>query len=135
MPALKQEKNVLGMIYRIPKEFPFHYVHLYAPECRFDEVHFEDGWMFMRKGNGYLGFFSSEPMEAWNGMNFNCEQRIYGSDIAALCVCGGREFADMQAFIQHCKTLNPVYDPQNGKLTAHGFELTYVAGNDKTQYL
>lgn len=135
MPALKQEKNVLGMIYRIPEEFPFHYVHLYAPECRFDEIHFEDGWMFMRKGNGYLGFFSSKPMEAWNGMNFNCEQRIYGSDIAALCVCGGREHADMQAFIQHCKALNPVYDPENGKLTARDFELTYVAGNDKTQYL
>ncbi len=133
MPAVKQQGNTLGMIYRIPEDFPIHYIHLYAPECRFEEVRKEDGWMFLRKGTGYLAFWSSVEMEAWNGMNFGCEQRMYGDDIACLCICGGREHQDMQAFIDSCKAVRPAYE--NGVLTAANLHVDYVPGNDKTQFL
>lgn len=133
MPAVKQQGNTLGMIYRIPEDFPIHYIHLYAPECRFEEVRKEDGWMFLRKGTGYLAFWSSVEMEAWNGMNFGCEQRMYGDDIACLCICGGREHQDMQAFIDSCKAVRPAYE--NGVLTAGNLHVDYVPGNDKTQFL
>ena len=133
MPAVKQEGNILGAIYRIPEDFPIHYIHLYAPECRFEEVRKEGGWMFLRKGTGYLAFWSSEKLESWNGMNFHCEQRMYGDDIACLCVCGGREHASLEAFMAYCKALAPAY--QDGVLTAGNLTVGYVPGNDKTQFL
>ncbi|MBQ8200680.1 MAG: hypothetical protein IJZ74_02800 [Clostridia bacterium] len=133
MPALRQQGNMLGMIYRIPEAFPIHYIHLYAPECRFEEIRREDGWLFLRKGSGYLAFWSSIPMESWNGMNFNCEQRMYGDDIACLCICGGREHADMQAFIDACKACAPVYDA--GELHAGSLTVRYEPGCDRTQFL
>lgn len=133
MPALKQQGHVLGAIYRIPESFPIHYIHLYAPECRFDEVRKQDGWIFLRKGTGYLALWCSAEMEAWNGMNFHCEQRMYGDDIACLCVCGGREHQDMGAFIVSCQSLSPAYE--GGKLSAGGLQLEYIPGNDRTQFL
>lgn len=133
MPAVRQQGGMLGAIYRIPEDFPIHYIHLYAPECRFDEVRREGQWMFLRKGKGYLGFWSSTEMEPWNGMNFHCEQRMYGDDTACLCVCGGSEHEDMQTFIRHCQAVAPSYE--DGVLTAGTLRLDYVPGCDKTQFL
>lgn len=133
MPALRQQGNVLGGIYRIPENYPLHYIHLYAPECRFDEVRREDGWMFLRKGKGYIGFWSSVEMKPWNGMNFNCEQRMYGDDIACVCVCGGREHESLQAFADYCRAIAPAYEA--GVLRAGELTVAYIPGCDKTQYL
>ena len=72
-------------------------------------------------------------MESWNGMNFHCEQRMYGDDIACLCVCGGREHQDMQAFMDSCRAVSPVYE--GGVLKAGNLKVDYVPGNDRTQYL
>ncbi|MBR4332137.1 MAG: hypothetical protein IKP72_05635, partial [Clostridia bacterium] len=54
-PALRQESPLLGMIYRIPENYPLHYIHLYCPECRFDEVEKAGDWLLLRRGNGYIG--------------------------------------------------------------------------------
>ena len=134
-PALKQEKNLLGMIYRIPEEHPIHYIHLYFPECRFDEIRKEGAWLLARKGNGYLGVWSSAPLTPWNGMNFRCEQRIWGSETACLCVCAGREIGDMEEFVRYTGQLNPQWHPDTKTLTARDYELTWKAGHDDTQYL
>ena len=133
MPALKQQQNLLGAIYRIPRHHPIHYIHLYAPECRFEEVRREANWMFLRKGTGYLALWSSVAMEPWNGMNDHCEQRMYGDDVACLCVCGGREHTDMEAFIRHCKAIAPAYE--KGVLRAGRLAVAYLPGNDRTQFL
>ena len=74
-------------------------------------------------------------MEPWNGMNFHCEQRMWGSETACLCVCAGAETEDMDAFRQQVFALNPVYDKKSGRLTAKGFLLEWAPGQDDTQYL
>ena len=134
-PALKQEGALLGMIYRIPKEEPLHYIHLYCPECRFDEVRREGAWLLLRKGGGYIGVWSSAPMEPWNGMNAGCEQRMWGSEVACLVLCAGREIPDMDAFAEKAASLRPAYLAWNGTLAAQGFSLTWRAGADDTQAL
>ncbi len=135
MPMLRQEKGLLLMIYRIPEEHPLHYIHLYAPLCRFDRVTEEDRWLFLRKDRGYIAFWSSVPMEAWTGMNTACEKRMYGDDIACVCLCGGREYASAEAFAEAAAALRPVYDRACGRLEAGGTSMTYAAGEDTTQYL
>ena len=69
------------MIWRIPREHPIHYVHLYCPECRFDETRREGNWLLLRKGKGFIGLWSSTATEPWNNMNFRCEQRIAGISV------------------------------------------------------
>jgi len=135
MPALKQQGGLLGMIYRIPAIHPIHYIHLYCPQCRFDEVVTDGGWIFLRKKRGFIALWSSKPWEEWNGMNVHCEQRVYGDDIACLCLCAGREAGSMQAFIETAKALAPRYDSAGGRLQAGELSMIYQAGQDRTQYL
>jgi hypothetical protein len=134
-PALKQEGNLLGLIYCIPKAHPLHYIHLYCPECRFDEVRREGSWLLLRKGKGFIGLWSSVPMEPWNGENFGCEQRMWGSEIACLCVCAGEETADMDAFSHFTAALGPGYCPEKKTLSAKAFTLAWQMGEDDTQAL
>ncbi len=133
MPALKQEGGMLGMIYRIPREQPLHYIHLYAPRCRFEEILDTGDWLFLRKGNGLIGFWTSGKREAWTGMNTDCEERIAGSDTACLVVMGGREYPGLEAFQTHCRSLHPVY--QHDTLICGDLTLVYHPGKDDTQYL
>ena len=132
-PALRQEGNLLGMIWQIPEEHPIGYVHAYVPECRFEELREEDGWILLRKGSGFIGLWSSVRAEPWNGMNFRCERRMWGRDTACLCVCAGGELRDLDAFRDYVLGLKPRYE--NGVLTAEGYSLTFEKGEDDTQYL
>ena len=134
-PALKQEGSLLGMIYEIPEEHPLHYIHLYCPECRFEEIRREGNWLLLRKGQGYIGLWSSVPMEPWQGMNANCEQRMWGSEIAAVCLCAGREAGSLENFAETARLLTPRFDPRTKTLRAGSLELTWKQGNDRTQYL
>ena len=133
MPALEQKGNVLGMIYRIPETFPLHYIHLYAPRCRFDDVRDTGEWLILRRGQGYIGFWTSGTREPWTGMNADCEERMYGDDTACLAVTGGREHPDTEAFLVYCISLHPSYIGDT--LTAGDLKLVYQAGQDDTQYL
>ena len=135
MPALQQQGNVLGMIYRIPPEHPFHYIHLYCPECRFDEVLREGEWLIVHKDSGWIGFWSSVPMEPWEGVSSHCEQRMWGSEIACVCVCAGREIPDLNAFRLLLAQLQPEYDPAGGILRAGSLDVRWIPGQDHTQYL
>lgn len=134
-PALKQEGNLLGLIYRIPHSHPLRYIHLYCPECRFDEVRRTGDWLLLKKDSGFIGLWSSAPMERWNGENFGCEMRMWGSETACLCVCAGREIRDMDEFAQYVLSLRPGYDTEKRTLSTEGFALQWVLGEDKTQYL
>ncbi len=134
-PALRQQENLLGLIYRIPEGHPLHYIHLYCPECRFDEVRRAGKWLLLRKGKGFIGLWSSVPMEPWQGMNVRCEQRMWGDEIACLCLCAGEEAADMDAFCRRCEELRPAYSAREKMLTAAGYSLVWRGGEDDTQRL
>ena len=41
----------------------------------------------------------------------------------------------MDAFEAHARSLRPDYQPETGMLTAEDYQLTYVPGEDDTQYL
>ncbi len=134
-PALRQEGNILGLIWRIPETHPLHFLHLYCPRCRFEEIREAGEWLLLRKGRGFAGIWTSRPRESWDGMNFGCEERIWGSECACLCVCGGAETEDMDRFEERVISLAPRYVPETGTLTAGTFRLVYEAGEDDTQYL
>jgi len=134
-PTLKQKGNLLGMIYVIPDSQPLHYIHYYVPECRFDEVVYQRYWMFVRKGNSYIGVWSNQSLEPWTGINTHCEIRIYGNEIASICICGGSEFKTIGRFMDYCCSLNPCYIYEQKKLTTKKLNIKYIAGNDLTQYL
>ena len=122
-PALKQAGGLLGAIYRIPQAHPIHFIHLYAPLCRFDAFEADGQWLFLARDRGCIGFWSSVRSEPWTGVNANCERRLYGDDIACLCVCGGREFASLAEFKAHCRALAPGY--AGGVLRAGAFSLEW----------
>ena len=134
-PALKQQGNLLGCVYRIPDTHPLHFVHAYCPECRFDEVRREGNWLLLRRGQGYIGLWASLPFEPWTGLDAQVEQRLWGSEVACLCVCAGREVPDLDAFAKLAQALQPAYDIGTATLQAGDFSLTYVPGADDTQYL
>lgn len=136
MPAVKQQHGIIGSIYCIPDVHPIHYTHLYCPECRFEEVRREEKWIFLKNDSGYLAIWCSEPFTPYNGRNFHCEQRAYGDEMAWFCFAAqGRDAESMDAFISMAKALEPEYRKESRTLTAKGFELTYTACEDSTQYL
>jgi hypothetical protein len=67
LPRAAQYKNVAIVIYNIEK-IPALYVpirhfftHAWFPKDKFDQVVERNGWIFARKGDGYLGLFSQNP--------------------------------------------------------------------------
>lgn len=137
MPALHQEKGVLGAIYRIPDTYPVHFTHLYCPEGRFAEVKRDGNWIFLRKSEGYLGIWCSEALHKYNDMLFDCELRAYGDRMAYLCVCGEQKAYDtFQTFMEEVKAKHPVFDREELTLeTADGYTLSYRAYEDVTQVI
>lgn len=142
MPALKQEKGVLGAIYQIPDDHPVHFTHVYCPEGRFDRVIAEERWIFLQKDGGYLGLWCSRKLEPCDSMIFGCELRAWGSDTAYLCLCGrSSERGSLESFAAWARAWEPEYseadgclkaaDPENGRK----FMLQYEAERDDTQYL
>jgi hypothetical protein len=64
LPRTAQFKNVLIAVYRISR-LPGIYItnrlfftHAWFPQDKFDEVREEGGWIFGRKGNGYIALYS-----------------------------------------------------------------------------
>ncbi len=67
LPRAAQYKNVAIVVYNIEK-IPALYVpikhfftHAWLPKDKFDEVVEKNGWIFARKGNGYLALRSQNP--------------------------------------------------------------------------
>jgi len=71
LPRAAQYKNVSIIVYNI-KKVPALYVpikhfftHAWLPKDKFDEVIEKNGWIFSRKGDGYLALLSQHPY-FWN---------------------------------------------------------------------
>lgn len=134
MPAVRQEKGILGAVYQIPKEHPIHFTHVYWPGVKFDQNKVEDHWLFGKKGNGYIGMWCSKKLQPYQDQVFNCEYRSYGDEIAYCVFCGDqKEYNTMEAFIENCKKRTPVY--ADGELRTGAFEVMYKKYRDETQYI
>lgn len=137
MPAVRQVPGMVGIVYQIPESYPIHFTHVYCPQDRFDRVLKKGNWIFLEKETGYMGLWCSTKLSPFDDTIFNCELRAYGDDMAYLCVCGSTEtWCSLEQFGEWAQSLKPSYSKETGTLkTEEGFELTYQAVQDDTQYL
>ncbi|WP_077613046.1 hypothetical protein [Clostridium sp. Marseille-P2415] len=136
MPALKQVKNVLFGIYRIPESHPIPFTHVYWPKSRFKEQIMEDGWTTGKAGTGYVALWCSEPLKAYEDQLFDCEYRAESRNTAYVCVCGSQEeFGSLREFLDDCKKKEPVYDKENSRLQAGNDGVIYEKHENLTQYI
>ncbi|WP_320920248.1 hypothetical protein [Eisenbergiella porci] len=69
LPRAAAFENVLICIYRIQPDFvDYLYTHAYFPRDEFDEVTEQNGWLFGRKGTGYIALRSLLPAR-WREVN------------------------------------------------------------------
>lgn len=64
MPRVAQWKNVLVAVYNVQKGNN-NFTHAYFPKAAFDEVAVDKGWVFARKGCGYIALYSHNAVR-WN---------------------------------------------------------------------
>jgi hypothetical protein len=135
-PALRQEKNVLGAIYAIPDTFPIKFTHLFWNEKKFDKTLQKDGWLFGKKGNGYIGIWCSGEMQDYDDVLFGCEKRVYANKAAYLCVCGSEsENGSFELFVSKCLDKNVIFDQNENRLSCEEFSLIFINNDNKTQYV
>lgn len=132
MPAMRQEKNVLGLIYQIPDSHPIRFIHLFWNEHGFDETARSGSWVFGKKGNGFAAVWCSEPFIAHNDNLYDCELRAYGDTIGMVCVCGSvEEDGSFASFRSRCLALAPSLCGNN--LLCGSLHLTFEPHENKTQ--
>ena len=90
LPRAAQYKNVAIVIYNIKKipalyvPIKYFFTHAWLPKDKFDEVAERNGWIFARKGEGYLALRSQNPY-VWGSYqtktgDLNGFQKPLGSD-------------------------------------------------------
>jgi hypothetical protein len=136
-PAIRQEKNILGVIYNIPESYPIHFTHLYFPAARFDEYKRQGSWIFARKAKSWLGIWCSSPLEAHDDVLFGCEFRAWADKTAYMCFCGDEtEDGSFEAFTAKCEGADIRFDYGRMLLCCgEDFTLRYAVHADNTQYI
>ena len=136
MPALKQVKEVLCAIYRIPETHPIPFTHVYWPSSRFSYEIIEETWLAGSAGGGYVALWCSDPFTAYDDLMFHCEYRVKSRDTAYVCICGSRkDYGSLEEFLLACKERKPAYDREKGRLRAGNEEITYRKYENMTQYI
>ena len=125
-PAQKQWDNLLGQVFPITEDHPIKFTHLYFPTGCFDEWEQCDGWMFGRRGDGYLGVWCSRGLTLFDG------NKVQGCDFRAECgasayftVCGDSYVnGSYEEFKKYAKDFSPAFDEEAMILTtAKGHKL------------
>lgn len=136
MPALKQVKNILFSIYRIPDTHPIPFTHMYWPESRFEEQVLKENWIFGKASGGYIAVWCSEELKPYEDQLSGCEYRADSRDSAYLCVCSSQsDFTNFSDFMKYCKDKNPVYNNETGTLISGNERLQYEKHENLTQYI
>ena len=144
LPRSVQIKNLNITIYNIKKMFPGIYVpikhfysHAWLPKDQFDVMIEKKGWIFVRKGKGYLALHSQHPY-FWNGEgviaeghnirndpeDFDREVIALGKDNIWLCQMG-REAVDgsFEQFIEAVSSAPLTFSGLNVEYQAPGLGL------------
>ena len=106
LPRVGQVKNVLISVYRVDTRPGLYltnhlrYTHAWLPKAAFDEVCEREGWIFARKGSGYLALRSQQPY-TWQDDH---EIIAQGKENIWLCELG-REAVD-GAFEAFCEKIS-----------------------------
>jgi hypothetical protein len=62
LPRVGQWKDVLVAIHRLADDDLFGFTHAYFPTAAFDEHVLREGWIFGRRGDGYVALTNSQPI-------------------------------------------------------------------------
>jgi len=129
MPAVRQDDNVIGALYRLDRDHPVPFVHMFFPEFAFDEVIRESGWIFGRKGSSYIAVWCSRELTLHNrDITQNVDFRAEGGSSAWLFVCGDETVSpDFASFMEYAKAKAPAFDEAEMRFTYGSCELNYGA--------
>ncbi len=101
LPRVGQVKNVVVALYRIHRRPALyvanrnHFTHAWLPRDCFDEVVEREGWVFARKGDGYLALRSSNPVHWQDAPGEDQGRELIAAGRKAVWVCElGRRAAD-----------------------------------------
>lgn len=125
VPAVRQVKNLCGMIFSNGGAFPMHFVHVYCPSRLFAEERQVNGWRAVRRGDGYLGIWCSGALQPHpaNAYELRCR-----ADPAAFvfCVSDADECGTFDGFVRMLARTQPVFSAQERRLVCGGLELLGV---------
>jgi hypothetical protein len=89
LPRVAQWKDVLIAVYHLPDDDLMGFTHAYFPTYAFDEYILREGWVFARKGNGYLALTADQGFNlTQRGLYAFRELRSYGLRNTWLCHMG-----------------------------------------------
>ncbi len=131
MPAVRQEKNNLAVIYDIPENHPIQFIHLFFPKMKFDRVERSGNWIFASRQNGLIGIWCSEELVENNDILFDCELRSQSPRCAMYITVSAQE--DFDAFRQRCVNQSVRFIPTTLEFITPSFTMKYEKHKDKTQ--
>ncbi len=110
-PMIRQYKNMALMHYIIPEEAMVHYVHLYIPESRFDEVIVTDQDVIGRIDDTYMAVKFSHPIRRQNmGPTKEKEIICHGRQHLIYVKCSSKkQWKSFNAFVETMKNLATEY--------------------------
>ncbi len=148
LPRAAQYKNVAIIIYNIEK-IPALYVpikhfftHAWLPKDKFDEVQEKDGWIFARKGEGYLALRSQNPY-VWNtddsdGTEIAHSLRTYPEDLNREVIVQGKQniwVCQMGSKTENGEFVNFVENVTSAEISFSGMNVKYVSpGNGAIRF-
>ncbi len=118
-PTVHQYDNVLAAIYRLDRDHPISFTHMFFPEGCFDETVRDGNWIFARRGTSYAAVWCSRELTAHDSdIVQSADLRAEGGSSGWLIVCGDRTTSDSFAsFIAHARENSPVFDEDALTLT------------------
>lgn len=130
LPRSAQIKNVNITIYKASAKKSFAgqslpFTHAWLPREKFDEVVEQDGWIFARKGDGYLALWSQHPYR-WqtDGPDKDCEVIVPGMRNIWICEVGRKAVeGEFTAFVDRIR---------HAAISAKGLHVRYASPSQGT---
>jgi hypothetical protein len=89
LPRVAQWKDALIAVHQLPDDDWLGFTHAYFPTYAFDEYVLRQGWVMIRKGNGYLAITAQQGLELTERGHYALrELRSYGRKNIWLCHTG-----------------------------------------------
>ncbi len=129
-------ENVGAVIYQLGADVSMPFVHLYLPQAAFDQIEEDGHWIWLRRDEGYLGVWCSQPAVptiegTWKGLERKIEAKSSG---VLMCIGDQSTYRDFEHFRSERQSLEPQWHSEplrldwkidGGKAT---LELDYVNG-------
>ena len=131
LPAVAQWRETLIAIHALPEDDWLGFTHAFFPAFAFDEIAFEDNWVFARKDDGYVALTASRTLEPIrSGPTAYHELRAYGQHTIWLCIVGTHTTDGAFAtFRKAVLTLDVAFGDLDVRMqTLSGEELTFAWG-------